>query len=71
MEFGLSEEQALLQHTINDYLDTNVPLKRVRVFAEERDGKEIWQGLVELGVAGLLIPENQGGAGLGVLDAGA
>ena len=69
MEFGLSEEQTLLQDSINRFLDEQVPLQRVRRFAESPDCTDIWQGLTELGIPALLIPENAGGVDLGTLDA--
>ncbi len=70
MHFGLSEEQTLLQDNINRYLADTVPLDQVRKFAAgEIDNRAIWNGLSELGVAGLLIDEKHGGVGLGSLDA--
>ena len=57
MEFGLSEEQTLLQDSINRFLDEQVPLQRVRRFAESPDCTDIWQGLTELGIPALLIPD--------------
>lgn len=70
MEFGLSEEQTLLQDSVNRFLDDQAPLDRVRAFASgDEDDTAIWQGLAELGVPGLLIAEAQGGVGLGSLDA--
>ena len=57
MEFGLSEEQTLLQDSVNRFLDDRVPLDRVRKFVTDGDdGDDIWQGLIELGVPGLIIP---------------
>lgn len=70
MEFGLSEEQTLLQDSVNRFLNDQVPLDRVRKFVTDGDdGDDIWQGLVELGIPGLIIPESSGGVGLGCLDA--
>ena len=69
MEFGLSEEQTLLQDTIRRFLADNAPLDRVRAFADEADDADIWQGLSELGVAGLIVSEDHGGVGLSPLDA--
>ena len=34
MQFGLSEEQILLQDNVNRFLDDNTPLDRVRTYAE-------------------------------------
>jgi alkylation response protein AidB-like acyl-CoA dehydrogenase len=41
----------------------------VRSYADGGDDKDIWQGLVELGIPALLVPEDQGGIGMGALDA--
>ncbi len=70
MEFGLSEEQTLLQDSVNKFLGDRVPLEEVRRIASgDRSDRGIWQELTELGIAGLLIPEQYGGVGLGCLDA--
>jgi alkylation response protein AidB-like acyl-CoA dehydrogenase len=69
MEFGLSQEQTLLQDSVNRFLDGQVPLARVRRFVDDRDDGDIWQGLADLGVPALLIPESAGGVGLSCLDA--
>jgi alkylation response protein AidB-like acyl-CoA dehydrogenase len=69
MQFGLSEEQILLRDNINRFLDDNSPLDRVRAYADGGYDTDIWSGLAELGVPALLVPEEQGGIGLGPLDA--
>ncbi|HEY5681690.1 MAG TPA: acyl-CoA dehydrogenase family protein [Pseudomonadales bacterium] len=69
MEFGLSEEQTLLQDSLNGFLDANCPLDRVRRFAEEPVAADLHSGLAELGVFGLLVPEEAGGVGLGCFEA--
>jgi len=69
MDFGLSAEQVALQDSINRYLDERAGLERVRAFVAGGDYRGIWRGLADLGVTSLLVPEDQGGLGLGVLDA--
>jgi alkylation response protein AidB-like acyl-CoA dehydrogenase len=71
MDFGLSDEQKLLQETLRRYLEENVPTTRVREIMQTETGHDpqVWQGLAELGITGLLVPEEEGGSGLGVLDA--
>jgi alkylation response protein AidB-like acyl-CoA dehydrogenase len=71
MEFGLSEEQTMLQDSVHRYLGDNAPLDRVRRFAEDKEARavDVWQGLAELGVAGLIIDPDHGGVGMSVLDA--
>ncbi|MBV1876545.1 MAG: acyl-CoA/acyl-ACP dehydrogenase [Pseudomonadales bacterium] len=71
MEFALSEEQRLLQDSICRYLESECNLDRVREAAENNvtQQAEVWQGLSELGIQGIIIPEEQAGVGLGFLDA--
>ena len=71
MEFGLSEEQDLLQKSIGGFLDANGGLARARKFADEGESRadDLWAGLCEMGVPGLLVAEEYGGLGLSLLDA--
>ncbi len=71
MDFGLSEEQRLLQDTLRGYLGEQVPVGRVRELAEAKpDARHgLWGELAALGIAGILIPEAHGGSGLALLDA--
>ena len=69
MQFGLSEEQILLQDNVKRFLNDNASLDHVRKYAEGESDANIWAGLSELGVAALLIPEEHGGIGMTPLDA--
>jgi alkylation response protein AidB-like acyl-CoA dehydrogenase len=71
MDFGLSSEQRLLQDTVRRYLDAECPTTRVRAIMEGATGHDaaLWRGLAELGVTGLVVPAEHGGAGLELLDA--
>ncbi len=70
MQFGLSEEQSLLQESINRFLTNQVPLDTVREIADgDSPESDVWSGLVDLGIPGLLISEANGGLGLRSLDA--
>ena len=71
MDFGLSEDQVLLKDAVRRYLDSECPTPRVRAIMETETGHdpELWRGLAELGVPGLAIPTEHGGAGLELLDA--
>lgn len=71
MEFGLSEDQRLMQDSVNRTLEKVSPLDRVRQAAEGREdyARDIWAALVDLGVPGMIIPEDEGGMGLKLLDA--
>src|SRR5215211_614372 len=71
MEFALSEQQKMMQDSIDAALAKACPLDRVRKAADggEAVADDVWRTLVELGVAGVLIPEEHGGLGLGLLEA--
>lgn len=70
MDFGLSEEQRLLQHTLRDFAAKECPPRRLRELFEAGAGADpgLWKGLAGLGVAGLALPVRHGGGGLAVLD---
>ena len=70
MQFGLSEEQSLLQDSVNRFLSNQIPLDEVRKIADgDKSESDIWAGLVNLGIPALLINETNGGLELGSLDA--
>lgn len=69
MRFALSEDQRLLQDSLARALEQLSPLERVRRYAEGGDAGDIWAGLAELGLPGLLVDEEHGGLGLGMLEA--
>jgi alkylation response protein AidB-like acyl-CoA dehydrogenase len=70
MHFGLTEEQELLQETLRGFAQAECPPAKRRELFDAASGHDpaLWKGLVEMGVAGLVVPEAQGGAGLEVLD---
>jgi alkylation response protein AidB-like acyl-CoA dehydrogenase len=71
MRFALSEDQRLLQDSLAKALGQLSPLERVRRFADanEETAPDIWAGLADLGLPGLIIDEAHGGLGLGLLEA--
>ncbi|HAC60201.1 MAG TPA: acyl-CoA dehydrogenase [Rhodobiaceae bacterium] len=71
MEFGLSEDQKLLQESVRGTLEKVSPLERVRAAAEkgETEAADIAQALADLGVFGMMVPERHGGMGMALLDA--
>jgi alkylation response protein AidB-like acyl-CoA dehydrogenase len=70
MNFDLSEDQRLMQSTLDGFLEKECPIASVREFFDGEDdvSPTIWKGLAELGVTGLQLPEEHGGAGLELLD---
>jgi alkylation response protein AidB-like acyl-CoA dehydrogenase len=71
MDFGLSDEQRLLQDTVGQFLakENDATRLRARFDAEAAFDSGFWRGMAELGLAGLVIPEVHGGTGLPLLDA--
>ena len=71
MEFALSEDQRMLQDSLNGFLKDAASLDTIRKIAtgDEAASASLASGLDELGLAGLHVPEHRGGLGLGLLDA--
>ncbi len=72
MYFGLSEEQSFFQDSVKKYLEEFAKIDNIKHIAsgdEKNLSAEIHQGLVNLGINGLLIPEEFGGLGLDLLFA--
>lgn len=70
MDFGLSEEQDLLQETVRQFVSQECPSPRLHEIFDSESGHdaELWRGLAQLGLCGLMLPEAYGGAELEVLD---
>ena len=72
MFFGLSEEQEQFQDYVKKFLADNVSVDEIRKIAQGEDEdlrKEIYSGLINLGINALLVPEEHGGLGAGLLSA--
>ena len=71
MYFGLNEDQTMLQDSVRRFLEGASELEAVRGFAEGDTAlaATLQDGLMELGAPFVLLPEAQGGLGLGVLEA--
>lgn len=74
MPLFLSDDQSLLLETARDFVAANAPVSHLRALrdADDRTGfsRELWKSFAELGFTGILIPEAQGGLGLGHVEAG-
>ena len=67
MDFALSEEQQLLAESLRRFLEEECPVTKIRDLVAQEHGHDggNWKALAELGVAGLLVPEEFGGSGVG------
>jgi len=70
MEFVFSEDQLLLQQTVRDFLDGECTVEQVRAMWDLTTGRspEFWGKLAEIGVPGLLVPEENDGLGMDEID---
>ena len=70
MDFGLSEEQQQLKESARAFLSGECPTTFVRKTMAADDGypRELYTQIAKLGWTGLIVPEQFGGAGLGLLD---
>jgi alkylation response protein AidB-like acyl-CoA dehydrogenase len=70
MDFTFTQDQLLFQASVRDFLIAEVTPARIRAAWETPDGRDpaLWQQLAELGLAGLCVPEEYGGLGMGELD---
>jgi len=64
MDFGFSEHHALLRRSIRDFAEAEVKPHARKWDEEERFPKEIVPKLAALGLLGIRIPEEYGGAGM-------
>ena len=70
MDFRFSDDQLTLADSVRDYLaGTHGPEVLRRLDADGNRDPAIWQGLVEMGLTGLLVPEEHGGLGMGLVEA--
>jgi alkylation response protein AidB-like acyl-CoA dehydrogenase len=68
--FDLTDEQQAIRSTAHDFLASRMKSERMRQLAESESGfdAELWREMAELGWAGLALPEEWGGQGLGIVD---
>lgn len=74
MPLVLTEEQSMLRDSARGFINEKAPIAHLRKMRDDRDAtgfsRDLWKGFAEMGFAGLLVPENFGGSGLGAVEAG-
>jgi alkylation response protein AidB-like acyl-CoA dehydrogenase len=73
MDFEFSEEQEALRATVRRFLVEQAPIQPYvrELYGDWRGTTDsVWKGLADLGVTGLLVPSEHGGAGMGMVDMG-
>jgi alkylation response protein AidB-like acyl-CoA dehydrogenase len=68
--FDLTDEQQAIKSTAHDFLASRFKSERLREIAASDDGFDAagWAEMAELGWAGLAVPEEWGGQGLGIVE---
>lgn len=73
MNLELDDEQLALRDTTRRFLADKAPIAgHVRALLDDPAGVDgtVWRGLADLGTTGLLVPEEHGGAGMTMVEAG-
>jgi len=74
MPLVLNEEQNMLKDAAKDFCTNNTPIGQMRKLRDDKDesgfDRGTWQQMVELGWAGITIPEDFGGLGFGYMGMG-
>jgi alkylation response protein AidB-like acyl-CoA dehydrogenase len=70
MRFHFTEDQLLLRDTVHDFLAAECNPERIRALWETGTGRspELWSSLAEVGVPGLLVPQEYDGLGMDEID---
>ena len=74
MPLILTEEQSMLRDSARGLISDKAPVSHLRHLRDSKDAtgfsSDLWQTFAEMGFAGLLVPEEFGGSGLGCVEAG-
>ncbi|MBR0869747.1 acyl-CoA dehydrogenase family protein [Bradyrhizobium tropiciagri] len=74
MALVLTEEQSMLRDSARGLISDKAPVAHLRGLRDAKDAdgfsRELWKTFAEMGFAGLLVPEQFGGSGLGCVEAG-
>jgi alkylation response protein AidB-like acyl-CoA dehydrogenase len=74
MPLYLNDEQQMLRDTARDFIAEHAPVAHLRKLRDENnpDGlsRDLWRSFAEMGFTGILMSEQDGGLGLGHVEAG-
>jgi alkylation response protein AidB-like acyl-CoA dehydrogenase len=74
MPLYLNDEQTMLRDTAKDFVAENAPVSHMRGLRDANDAtgfsRDLWKQFAEMGFNGILIGEDDGGLGLGHVEAG-
>ncbi len=74
MALVLTEEQSMLRDSARGFIGDRAPVAHLRNMRDQRDAvgfsRDLWKEFASMGFAGILVPEEHGGSGLGHVEAG-
>ena len=74
MAMTLNDDQTMLRDSARDFMSSEAPVTHFRKFRDMgcKDGfsHDLWKQFAEMGFTGILIPEADGGMGMGHIEAG-
>ncbi|GAA0666172.1 alkylation response protein AidB-like acyl-CoA dehydrogenase [Sphingomonas insulae] len=74
MPLFLNDEQTMLRDTARDFVAEHASVSHLRALRDADDptgfSRDLWKQFADMGLNGILIPEAQGGLGLGHVEAG-
>lgn len=74
MALVLTEEQSMLRDSARGLIGDKAPVSHLRHLRDTKDAdgfsRDLWAAFAEMGLSGLIVPEEFGGSGLGCVEAG-
>jgi alkylation response protein AidB-like acyl-CoA dehydrogenase len=74
MPLYLTEDQTMLRDTAKPFIADAAPVKHLRTLRDTNDetgfSRDLWSQFAEMGFTGIMVPEANGGLGLGNVEAG-
>ena len=74
MPLYLTEDQTMLRDTAKPFIADAAPVKHLRTLRDSKDetgfSRDLWSQFAEMGFTGIMVPEANGGLGLGHVEAG-
>lgn len=74
MPLYLTEDQTMLRDTAAPFIADAAPVKHLRTLRDSKDetgfSRDLWKQFAEMGFTGIMVPEANGGLGLGHVEAG-
>ena len=74
MPLYLNDQQTMLRNTAHAFISETAPVSHMRALRDASDAtgfsRDVWRRFAEMGFSGMLIGEDEGGSGLGHVEAG-